>query len=354
MKKNINITPKYKLTIKNPVIYTGEYVIKQPYEVSEVIELSDNHINFTVGKTTANSPNTAKITIYNPNKELFDSLKNLNGNKAVVELEAGFADGNMDKIFSGTLDRSTGRFNGVDRELELNCTDGSLNQRESVTKRWYPKGTPLNTIFEDLIADMQCNKGFIFDFSAPITQVGDSGILEPYDPLKLLAPRSFSGNTNNILKKLGETYGVDTFILDGSVHILPPNMINNTILYTPVSPKTGLIGSPVPESDGKVLTNNSTSTNEGLKFKCLLNGGITVGGVVDLQSDDYNGIYKVTKVVHRGAFEGSFWETEVTCILTDYKILQSTQGSVLYSPTISPPSQKTTIINAAVTGALAG
>lgn len=344
-KKNIYFDPNYKLIIKDPQMDGESFLIKNLFELKKVYELTNTQITFNVTKTTSNSANTAKITIVNPPLDLDNLIRNYNGRKPFVELHAGWGE-EADVIFKGSIEKTSGSDNGVDRELNLTCADGATNQRESITKRWYPKGTSLNLIFDELLKDTSCTKGFVYDFTAPDTRfnIGNS-IYTAASPITIRTAKSFSGNTNSILRELGQTYGLDVFITDGVMYIIPPDMVINTTTYTTISPDTGLIGSPIADSNGTTLNNNTTTTKQAIKFDCLLNTEITVGGSVNLKSERFNGVYKVTKIEHIGSYEGSEWKTSVWATATDYKLVKSSRTLTLISPTITIPALKEAVTN---------
>jgi len=60
---------------------------------------------------------------------------------------------------------------------------------------------------------------------------------------------------------------------------------------------------------------------DGIRFKCLLDGGLTVGTTVWVKSRNYDSAFKISKVTHNGDYEGNNWVSEVEAVKVDAVIV---------------------------------
>lgn len=272
-------------------------IYKDTLDVQDVLVLKDFHIEFRVELTNSSGSNTAQITIYNPPDKIFNGLKKIQGKRPYIQLKAGFKAGKIDQLFVGNVDKVKSVREGINNQITLICSDASFNKREAYTQRTYPAGTAVSTIITDLADDLALAYGFIENISDTI-------------PSNI----SFSGNSDKILKDVADAFNVQTSVQSGRLFAVRPEEFQSVTIATKVTPETGLVGSITYESNGTELSDDPSITNkEGISFKMLLNGSIIPEGYVEVVSENFNAIYKVTKVVHTGSFEGNDWFTAVTC-----------------------------------------
>ena len=85
------------------------------------------HISFSVEKSDAESPNTAKIQIWNLSDQ---NLRILDTKDITVELKAGYGD-NMALILAGNVTFVATSPDGADRMTEIEVTDGRVELRDA-------------------------------------------------------------------------------------------------------------------------------------------------------------------------------------------------------------------------------
>lgn len=260
-------------------------------------KLSEHNIRFNITKTkNGDSPNTMTITLDNLSDEVVNYLSNRTGKKTMVLLKAGFKDPGMDTIFVGNVEKYTDDFGQPTRKTVLTVADGGANYQETSTYRYYPVGTPVDTIVNELISDTFLPKG-----GANIYPVGESTI----------KPLYFNGSVISQLIKLANMYQFNFSVQDGACFWTPAGKATQKEVVK-FSSESGLIGTvDLVDSTQGVSQNTSSKTNKGIHFRVLLNPNVLPETVVYVESTTITGAFKVSKVLHRGNLEGKIWDSEV-------------------------------------------
>lgn len=259
--------------------------------------ISDLHIEFNVTKTKSGlSANTAFVTIYNMSDTMVNYLENKSGKKVVVLLKTGYQGSELKNVFIGNLERFEDVFDKQTRKTKLFITDGGANLQETTTSRYYPKGTSLDSIIGDLVSDTLLPKSGGNVYKTNITTA---------------KPWYFSGNVVRELLKVGNYYQYSFSVQDGACYWTPAGKAAD-VMATVVSPDTGLIGQVTALDSTQGISQNSLSDNNpGVRFKVLMDGNLIPESVVVLDTSTKSGSYKITKVTHKGSYEGSIWYSEV-------------------------------------------
>ena len=293
---------KYELVIGVPLkIDKGN--VDQLFTITEEFTLKDNQITFKVSKNNSSAANTSTITIMNAPRELRGKLQQTQGQRPTIALKAGFkSDKELAVLFKGVVESVQESDDGSTHQLKLSLSDGGSNIREFTTKRTYPKGTSVDTIMRDLIGDSGLAAGPIYEVKKEI-----------------LSSKTFSGSSHKALTSLAETYGLNFSIQDGIANLVP-SFAGTEAQIIEINANNGMVGSPSIGSEAANLANDGTSSKSGVKVKVLLNGDIRPENLVDIKSEQVNGVYKVESVLHLGDYDGTTWFTEVVCKPTDYTI----------------------------------
>lgn len=259
--------------------------------------ITELHIEFSVEKTNqGTSPNTSTIKVANLSDKVVKYLENRSGKKTVILLKCGYEGEDLKTVIVGNLEKYKDSFNNETRWTELFVVDGGANYQNTLTSRFYPKGTNVDSIVSDLMGDINLPKsgGYVADTGA-ITEKAFY----------------FNGNVFDQLHRLAVYYDYRFSVQDGTCFWMPIGVgfRKNAVV---ISPNTGLIGdiSPIDATQG-VSQNNSTELNPGVKFTTLLNGSLLPETTVKLKSRNKTGNYKINKVTHKGSYEGASWVSEV-------------------------------------------
>lgn len=266
--------------------------------------LNEHNLSFEIVKDDSDKTNRGYITIINTSDEVVDYLESNINNAVAVIFEAGYLDENEEQlktVFKGNVERVEDTFDKESRTTKLILGDSTVNVREAITSRYYPSGTPIKTVFKDLTKDLGLS----------------IGNLETIDESKVTR-RSYSwmGKSNTIMKDLAKELEADYSIQDGQVYIIKyGKLLKHRVAY--ISESSGMIGTPQPlsQSDGKAQSDNVPT--KGIRLTCLLDGAIKPGSTIYVKSKKYDGAYKVTKVIHKGEYEGNSWESQIEAVETE-------------------------------------
>lgn len=270
------------------------------------LDLSGLHITFSVSKKNAQTPNTAKIKIYNLAEE---TIKQIRKEFTRVVLQAGY-ESNFGVIFDGNIIHSKrGRENNTDTYLELIAGDGDLAYTQAIVNTTLAAGATQNDQVR-VAGESMKSKGVT------------TGHIDALPSQKLPRGKVMYGMSRDYLRKTSQSSDTTWSIQDGKLQVIKNDGVlpNQAILLTS---KTGLIGTP-------------ELNNEGVKARCLLNPLLRIGGKVKIDESsiaeaalpdtsknsqankppplDADGIYKVLTLDYTGDTHGNDWYCDFVCL----------------------------------------
>ena len=227
-------------------------------------------INFIVEKADTETPNTARVSVWNLNTE---QLATLNEKVCFTVLRAGYG-GNMTQIFTGTVTYIKTIMDGADRETVMEIADGRV---------------PLRDTYVSLSYSGVVNAKPIIDKVA-----GEMGIAVTYSHNATFAefPNGFSfvGPGRVALDKTCTTSELQWQIYNGVLQVKKERDIMNRNAFL-LSPDSGLLGIP----KNIVISEKGAGLGEqpGVEVEYLLNGAIGISDYVRLESREIQGFYRV-------------------------------------------------------------
>jgi hypothetical protein len=236
---------------------------------------------FQVEKTSESNANTAKISIFNMSDE---GRALAEAAKAFVLLEAGYRD-NFGQLFIGDITRAYISRQGPDWVTTVECGDGAEALRSThIDKSYAP-----DTDYQDIIKDVA--QSFVDQGKVVI------GSLLGLKSEKSQTGLSVSGNSKAVLDDLAQKQGLEWSIQDESVQILPKDKDSGrqAVLLTP---QTGLIGSPI---------RREVEGGAGVEFTALIQVALSPGRLVQIESRQVSGIFKLRQVSFAGDTHGQSW-----------------------------------------------
>lgn len=290
--------------------YRRALILEQYFasESTNSIAIRDHHVEIDIEKTGGESSdgNQANVVIFNLSDETVKYLENNSGDKTFITIKAGYSDDGLLTIFRGNVTKVIDQFEGVNRKTKLTLSDGGVFIKEQLTSRSYPKGTKLDKIVDDLVLDLDLPRG-------SIAKLGDDVVTKSRtifygksaDQLKrVLESRNFAFNIQDMF-----TYVIARAQEKAKEEAQSRDQKNRVPV---ISPETGLIGSPSFIDDSASMTSKEADINppNGIKFRSLMNGALLPNTYVKIKSRKFNGIYRISKVHHRGSYEGSEWYTD--------------------------------------------
>ena len=227
-------------------------------------------INFAVEKADTETPNTARVSVWNLNPE---QLATLNEKDCFTVLRAGYS-GNMTQIFTGTVTYIKTIMDGADRETVMEIADGRV---------------PLRDTYVSLSYSGVVNARPIIDKVA-----GEMGIAVTYSHNAAFAdfPNGFSfvGPGRVALDKACTTSELQWQIYNGVLQVKKERDTMNRNAFL-LSPYSGLLG--IPKNIVISEKGHGLGEQPGVEVEYLLNGAIGISDYVRLESREIQGFYRV-------------------------------------------------------------
>lgn len=319
----------YTLVIGRPVVLGEKPVNIDKFantSKGNAYQIRDLHIDFSVKKDNSKEPNKGYITVFNLSDEVVNYLSVNQRESLAVMLHAGY-NGDEKLIFSGTVEYVEDNFPQETRETKFILGDGTLNLTTATTARSYRKGTPLNSVLNDLITDLKLPKGRVIDFGGQTLQTS----------------MAFTGNASQNLANLAKNTGSTFSVQDGAVYWTREGSRFNNVMFE-ISEEGGMVGTPTPKqpSSSKKLIASKVKAKSGdapkkpskkakehdikedvgMTVTTLLNGAILPESTVYLNTRYHKGFYKVAELTHKGGYETGDWVTEMGLVETRGELIQ--------------------------------
>jgi hypothetical protein len=268
------------------------------------ILITQLRVAFSIVQTIKPQPNTSEITVYGLSQDTRSKLQQAG---LPVSLEAGYGN-DIAQIFLGQMRKATqlhvdanGNMHPPDSkvwdkkvgptwESHFRSGDSEKEIREGKVSQSWSANTSITQIVKDLTSALGVSVGNALTQAAS----GDlSKVLTTY-------ANGFvaQGNAFKKLQQVFNNLGYDVSIQNGVLQVLAPGGTAQVPAIV-LSPSSGLVGSPEAGEQG-IITCNS-----------LLQAGYFPGRQVVLQSDEFNGNYRVEKVTHAGDTHAGDWQSKL-------------------------------------------
>ena len=273
------------------------------------LDLASLRIVFKVKKSSAQTPNSAIIRVYNLSD---NTAKQIREEFQSVTLQAGYQS-NFGLIFKGNIKQVRfGRENSTDTYVDIAAGDGDQSYNFSTISTTLSAGSQQTDQINAAINTMEPNgvtKGFIDDIDSIILPRG----------------KVMYGMSRDYLRQSTESTDTTWSIQNEQIQIVKRTSVAPDPVVVLTS-KTGLVG--VPEL-----------TNDGVSARCLLNPLIRIGGIININQRDIadaklsnvsndlqvnsapqttaDGLYRVLVAEFNGDTFGNDWYTDITCISYD-------------------------------------
>lgn len=280
----------------------GELYGRRARVVIHELEITGLDVAFRVAKTIKPEPDTLELTIWNLSEDHRAALQNqtevpvrleagyigskaLSAGTAAALDDAGFVAGtSMPLLFGGDL-REVHSYQEEDGSwvTVLSSGDGDKAKKRRVNKAFGP-GTPLRFAIEQVATELGLGLGAL-PLAVQNAKLFDGG-------QQFAAGVVLSGNGFRQLTRLLTSMGYRWSVQDGEIVV--HTFAGSAVLLTP---ETGLIGSPVPQNDGRVVATS------------LLQPDINPGRQVEMASRHVRGVYAVETVTHES--DPDRWYTHI-------------------------------------------
>lgn len=249
------------------------------------------HISFSLEKAEVQSPNTAKISLWNLSPA---HLATLNMKDCVVTLKAGYGSA-IPLLFVGTVTNVETEADGADTRTDLEVLDGRRELRDTYVTLSYLSTTGSKDIIQAVAGQM--GLPVVFSEQASFIDVPNY---------------SFVGPGKDTLDRICGTNKLVWSIQNGVIHVRGPNEPINMRAFL-LSPKTGLVDVPKKLTKGEKNSGNAVAnsaqnkTQMGWEVTYLMNAAIGVNDYVKLESKKASGVFRVSKIKIEGDNFGERW-----------------------------------------------
>lgn len=243
------------------------------------------HISFSVQKQELESSNTAKVQVWNLNKQ---NLATLEAENCFLLLKAGYGN-TLPVILSGTVSHTSTRKDGSDMLTEIEVVDGLMEVRDTWVSMSYAGLVNTKKILDDTAAQMGLT--VTYSYNATFADIPNGF--------------SFVGQAKNALSKACAVSGLEWSIQNGVLQIKKQGDVMNREVYV-IGPETGLI--EIPERVQISSSDDAGTPQMGYDLVYLLNGAIGVGDYVQVQSKYLTGFFRVYSLEIDGDNLSGAWQ----------------------------------------------
>lgn len=264
---------------------------------------------FKVERNLSSDPNKGEVVLNNLSDLTRSKLSKLTDDNQLI-IEAGYggiptfpAAPSTAQIFQGNIDSVTHQKSNVEWVTKIQSADGGRQIRKSRVIKTWRRGTPLKQIILDLAKSTKLNLGNLGKQLNSNLIVNDTtAALRPLDVSqeKINTGVVAAGNAFSEFRKYVKAAGFGVSIQDGQIQLLR-DIETVDDLPTNLTFNTGLIGSPELGEKGIV------------KARSLLQPRLIPGKKLFLQSKEFDGLFKILKVIHSGDTWGSNWFSDIEC-----------------------------------------
>jgi len=268
------------------------------------LDMSRLRIKFYIKKEDAQTPNTARITIYGVAPDTVARIK-----KEFVDIiiQAGYEE-NYGVIFRGNIKEvRTGKENGVDTFVEISAGDGDAGYAFGTVNKTLAAGSSQNDIVN-------------------AAMIGQPGYIPDLGGERLPRAKVLYGMKRDVLRRSAQSTDTTWSVQDGKMQFLPlTGLLPGQAVV--LNSKSGLIGTP-------------EQTVDGIKAEALLNPLLKIGARVIINEKDVasiklkaadkaekkdkepakiaaDGQYRLLKVEYVGDTRGPEWFAKMVCLDVD-------------------------------------
>lgn len=275
------------------------------------LDLSQFRIVFDVKLSDSQTPNTAKVRVYNLSQTVASQIQQ---EFTSITLQAGY-ESNFGTIFAGSIKQVIyGSENNVDTFIDISAGDGDVPFNYSFVSKSLSAGANQADIVTASLAPMQDNG------------IG-LGYVDDTDSQNLPRCKVMYGMSRDYLRKSAINTNTNWSIQAGNYQ---------SVKQTGVLPDQAVV---LNSKSGLVYTPNQT--NDGIIAQCLLNPNIKIASAVQINQNDIqleliqdqpasgstqastpspiaaDGFYRVLVAEHTGDTRGNDWYTTITGLSMD-------------------------------------
>lgn len=256
----------------------------------DVLRVRNLRIKFQIEKTRDSTSNKAEIEITNLSENTRSKIREKD---ALVRLFAGY-DGDLGAVllFVGNAQHVVNNWETPDIVTKIEAQDGMRTVRETRTSFGYSNRTSVNTIVNRLANELGIP--LRQDFNIP-------GFYNGY---------SFNGRAKDALDEICRKAGYEWSVQDNEIQIISKTGSTEQ-LAVKLTPANGLLNYPERLADQEGKFEEALENELEWKITSLLNPRLTPGALVEIESQEANGVFIIEKVRHYGDSRGQEWYSEI-------------------------------------------
>lgn len=247
-------------------------------------------VQFEIKKNLGKTPNSCKIVVSNLSAHTRAQIER----KPIgVQFAAGYRDSGPRLMFSGDLMRSFSELKDTDWETTLQVHDGGRAFAYSRVNKSYAPPVRVAQVVSDVAQSMGMTLPAEIQQSTDVQAALATGI-------------SLHSASRDALTRILSPLGYNWSVQNGRLQILKDGQLaaGQALL---INQSTGLIGSPQ-----RTVPDSPKGKSE-FVFETLLYPEMLPAMQAQVQSKQYNGLYRIKELVHKGDTHGSDWKTTARC-----------------------------------------
>lgn len=253
-----------------------------------VLNSSDFDFEFDIPFDDDTVPNESTITIFNLSDNTANNFKS--GNELTIT--AGYGD-DVGIVLKGKISAVKTKHSGVDKITTIYVLDNADYNDIDIVEQTFSEGAKASYILKTLLEKLKLNIA-VFEIQRDHTYDTDVSV---------------KGSITEAIKKYADICGVSVYIHKLQIYCRPIWKGDN--IHFTVCSGTGMIDSPEPFEEESTFEEYKDVVT-GYNINMLFQHRMATAAIVDVESKDYKGTYRVCKGTH--SFDGLSATTEIKCI----------------------------------------
>ena len=263
---------------------------------STVFSNSDFDIGFKVENTTGSEAGSAEITIYN----LVDTTKTKIKKDEPIQLKAGYESSGYGIIFLGKIDKVYDKTEGADIKTTIEALDAMIDLLKGEhIRKFSPEGTSVSTIIGELFDEAEVAIGTIENCEVVL----DTIFMEEGTPYAIA--ERYAEFVNGEIKKATGEEGTWRIYVRNNTGFFVESATKLTVEAIVLSSETGLM---------EAVEDKDEEADISIRIKSLLQWQIAVDSILQLESKQATGAYKVKEYKHIARGDSYYTEAKLGAI----------------------------------------
>lgn len=266
----------------------GLYDQKITLKTGDVTITNDDlDLEFNIPFDDDTEANEAEIIVYNLTDKTINAMKK----DAAISIKAGYGK-DTGVIFSGYISKKRTRWEDDDKVTTIYAIDKNGKKEKEITSLSFGKGTKASKILKKLVERV----------GLPVAVFKTKRDHTYKDKVTV------DGGLMDNIKKYAQICGVVAYVCKSKIYVCP--LTHGTHDMFKLTPDTGLLSAT--EFEEEITAEDYTDKVKGLDIEMLLQHKVQTGSIINIESKNYKGDYRVREGSH--TYDGSVFKTTVKAI----------------------------------------